>query len=129
MAAEMNSGIQVRTWISRLVQVQHEAGGTHGPAFGSKYGETLGSGFIEDLVADRIQMVKDARPGLIPQEVNVYEQFGVSRTFRRGATSTARIRGVDRDTIDLVNRWRKFESAKRRQPKTTIRILRSWCLR
>jgi hypothetical protein len=74
-------------------------------------------------------MVKDARPGLIPQEVNVYEQFGVSRTFRRGATSTARIRGVDRDTIDLVNRWRKFESAKRRQPKTTIRILRSWCLR
>lgn len=37
MAAITGSGIQVRTWIKRLVQVQHEVGRSHGPAFGDKH--------------------------------------------------------------------------------------------
>jgi hypothetical protein len=120
LAARTDSGLPVRLWIERLVQVLHEAGRSHGPAFGDKYGGTLSSGFIEDLIADRLQIIKNTRPGLIPNEVNCYEHFGVSRSFRRGATSTARARGVDRDTVDLANRWRKFENAKGRQPRLAM---------
>jgi hypothetical protein len=100
--------------------VQHEAGRTHGPAFGDKYGETLDSSFVKDLVSDRLQIIKESQPGLIPPEVDCYSQFGISRSYWRGATSTAKVRGVDRDTIDLVNRWRKFENSKGRQPRLSM---------
>jgi hypothetical protein len=79
MAAQTDPGIQVRTWVSRLVQVQHEAGRSHGPAFRDRYGEMLNSSFIKDLVSDCLQMVRNSRPGLIPNEVDCYEDFGISR--------------------------------------------------
>jgi len=89
MAARTDSGLHIRSWIGRLVQVHHEAGRNHGPAFGDRYGERLDSGFVEGLIADQLQIIKDTRPGVIPSEINCYEHFGVSRLFRRGATSTA----------------------------------------
>ncbi len=120
LAARTDSGLPVRTWIGRLVQVQHEIGRNHGPTFGDRYGEILESSFVEGLIADRLQIIKDTRTGVIPNEVNCYEHFGISRSFRRGATSTARARGVDRDAVNLANRWRKFENAKGQQPRLTM---------
>jgi hypothetical protein len=120
LVAVTNSGIQVRTWISRLVQVHRESGRVHGPAFGNRRGETLSSGFIEGFLADRLQVIKESRPGVIPKEVDCYEHFGISRSFRRGATTTARLRGVDRRIVDLTNRWRKFEDAKGRRPQLAM---------
>jgi hypothetical protein len=120
MAATTDSGIQIREWIKRVVQVQHEAGRGHGPAFGDKYGELLSSGFVEGALSDRLQIIKDTRPGIIAKEVDCYEHFGISRSFRRGATSTARVRGVDKEVVNLANRWRKFESAKGRHPRLSM---------
>jgi hypothetical protein len=120
LAAVTNSGLQVRTWVSRLVQVHREIGRVHGPAFGNRRGETLTSGFVESLLADRLQLIKDTRPGVIPKEVDCYEHFGISRSFRRGATTAARIRGVGREVIDLTNRWRRFEDAKGRRPRLAM---------
>jgi len=117
LAAVTSSGIQVRTWICRLVQVQREAGRSHGPAFGDRHGDTLGSGFVEGLLADRLQLIKDTRPGIIPKEVDCNDHFGISRSFRRGATTTAHLRGVEKRVVDLTNRWRKFEDAKGRRPE------------
>jgi hypothetical protein len=104
MAATTNSEIQIRSWIKRLVVVQHEAGRNHGPAFGDKYGEILESSFIEGTLADRLQIIKDTRPGIIAKEVDCYSHFSISRSFQRGATSMARARGVDREVVDLANR-------------------------
>jgi len=120
MATRTNSGFDIRAWIGRLVQVHQEAGRNHGPAFGDRYGERLDSSFVEGLIADHLQVVKDTRPGVIPSEINCYEHFGVSRSFRCGATSAARARGVDRGTVDLANRWRRFENAKGRQPRLAM---------
>ncbi len=120
MAATTSSGIQIRSWIKHLVVVQHEAGRNHGPAFGDKYGEILESSFIEGTLADRLQIIKDTRPGIIAKEVDCYSHFGISRSFRRGATSTARARGVDKEVVDLANRWRKFEKAKGRHPRLSM---------
>jgi hypothetical protein len=117
MAAITDTGIQLRTCIKRLVLVQHEAGRSHGPAFGDKYGEVLGSGFIQNILSDRLQIIKETRPGVIAKEVDCYKHFRISRSFRRGATSTARARGVDREVIDLANWWRKFEKAKGHHPR------------
>lgn len=54
LVARTDSGLPVRTWIGRLVQVQHEIGRIHGPAFGDRYGEILESSFVEGLIADRL---------------------------------------------------------------------------
>jgi hypothetical protein len=66
-------------------------------------------------------MIQEARPELISKEVQVYKEYGVNRSFRRGATSEARARGVSPEDIDLINRWRSFESAKGKRPRMTMR--------
>ena len=74
----------------------------------------------ELAIMDRLAAIQEADPNLIPKDMDVYEEFGVSRSFRRGATSTARVRGVDDRQVDLVNRWRSFESARGRKPRLTM---------
>ena len=56
LAATSDSGLQVRTWITRLVQVQEEAGHIRGPAFQDNAGNILGSHQIEVPIVERLQM-------------------------------------------------------------------------
>jgi hypothetical protein len=51
----------------------------------------------------------------------VLEDFGLSRSFRRGATSEAYARGIDRDDVDLTNRLKTFEGAKGKRPRMAMR--------
>jgi hypothetical protein len=95
LAAVTGSNIQVREWIRHLLEVQQEVGLTHGPAFGDRSGQRLTSRFIESTLVERLQLIKDTQQGIIPHEIDCYEDFGVSRSFRRGATSTARAQGVN----------------------------------
>jgi hypothetical protein len=116
LAAQTDSGLQVRVWIQRLVQVRERQGQTHGPAFQDGKGNILSSSKMEGSLVEYLQAVKDTQPGVIPPEVDCGEHFGISRSFRRGATSAARARGVDDRQVELINRWRKVESAKGRHP-------------
>jgi hypothetical protein len=61
---------------------------------------------------DRLQGLKDSHVRLIPADVD----FGISHSFCQGATSTARIRGVEGKHVTLINHWRVFENAKGRRP-------------
>jgi hypothetical protein len=60
---------------------------------------------------DWIQILKEMKQGIILPDMDCYEDFGISRSFRRGATSAARTRGVSDKHMDLINRWQKFEGA------------------
>ena len=44
--------------------------------------------------------------------MDITEEFGMSRSFRRGSDSRAIDQEVGTTTINLNNRWRKVESAK-----------------
>ena len=46
---------------------------------------------------------------MIRESVDVHEEYGLSRSFRRGSKSEDLNRGVDEVTIDRNNRWRKIE--------------------
>jgi len=70
---------------------------------------------------ERLIQVQATIHGAIPPEVDIYEQFGISRSFRRGATSVARTRGVNDKTVELINRWRKFEGAWGKHPSLPVR--------
>jgi hypothetical protein len=65
---------------------------------------------------ERLLIVQAARLDLIPLDVDISEQFGVSSSFRRGSTSVARTRGVDNKLVELINHWHKVKSAWGRQP-------------
>jgi len=121
LAATTSSGIQVKLWVSRLVALKELHGQIRGPLFSTRRGGIVHPGLIEAEIMDRLQGIKDSQAGLIPADVDIYEDFGISRSFRRGATSTARIRGVEDKHVTLINRWRVFENAKGRRPTLSMK--------
>jgi hypothetical protein len=60
-------------------------------------------------------------PALIDHDIMVHDSYGISRSFRRGATLEARSRGVSPADIDLINQWCTFENSKGCQPRQNIR--------
>lgn len=73
--------------------------------------------WLELEILDRFVSIQQAKPEIISQDINVYEDYGISRSFRRGATTEARNKRVGEEDINLMNRWRTFESAKGKRPR------------
>ncbi len=117
LAAITASGINTALWVQRLLEVRTLEGRFHGPAFCDVHGALVLPADMELHLLDKLQVVQQHHPTLIPAEIIVSEEYGISRSFRRGATSEARARGVTPDDIDLINRWRTFEHAKGRRPR------------
>lgn len=120
LASVTKSGLMVKQWVSRAASVNEIAGRVRGPLFGDGQGGIIKPKVIELALMDKLQMIKETQPGLIPSDLDVYEDFGISRSFRRGATSTARVRGVEDKHVDLINRWRVFENARGRRPALSM---------
>ncbi len=120
LIATTKSGIPVRIWVQRLVDTRLKEGRRNGPAFGDQAGR-ISYPWYEREILERFQVVQQRRPDIIPPEVQVLEEYGLSRSFRRGATSVARARGVDPADVDAANRWRTFEDAKGCRPRLAMR--------
>lgn len=121
LAACTKSGLKVKVWIGRLLEVHQRDRRFNGPAFCDVLGQVASSPLYEREILERFQMIQERHPEIISRDVQVLEEYGLSRSFRRGATSEARARGVDPDDIDLTNRWRNFESARGRRPRMSMR--------
>jgi hypothetical protein len=121
LIAETKSGLKLKLWVQRLIEVRLVEGRTNGPAFGFEGKHSLGSGKYEQEILERLQSIQSTRPDLISADTQVLEDYGLSRSFRRGATSEARARGVTGEDIDLANRWRNFEGAKGRRPRLAMK--------
>lgn len=76
---------------------------------------------LEPFISDRIARVQSYFPELIRDSVDVHEEYGLFRSFRRISYSEALNRGVDEATIDRHNRWRKIERAGATQAKLPMR--------
>jgi len=117
MVATTASGIQIGVWVKRLVDSKRKHGIPHGPAFSDFQGSLVNTRWLSLEILDRIHTVQSSRPDLIPLEVNVYEEYGISRSFLQGVTTEARNRGVDENDINAMNRWRNVENAKGKRPR------------
>jgi len=71
---------------------------------------------METKFLDPLEAVCWQHPTLIPPTTDVSEEFGVSRSFCRGATPVATNKGAPSDIIEAIGRWRKS-----RHPNITIR--------
>lgn len=76
---------------------------------------------IQPVVLAYLERVKFERPDLIPESVNVHEEYCISRSFRRGATTHARKQGVKKRDIDATNRWRGIENTQGKRINQAMR--------
>ena len=117
------SGLEFRLWLERVAAVlkmeQKHLGA--GPAFCHTDGTMMRSYEMDEELYIGLRKVQQERPDLLPTEVEVEKVYGTFRSLRQGSHTRATeegIRGVD---LELVNRWRMFESGKGGRPHMSMR--------
>jgi hypothetical protein len=113
------SGLEIRVWIERMLL-------WYGPdrkgyVFRDEKGYRVSCGYYAHEILSVIRDIqisdRPSEQGLVEPDCDVFEEFGMSRSFRRGSDSRALAAGVSQATIDLINRWRTTEKAKGRAAK------------
>jgi hypothetical protein len=118
LVEKTKSGLEIRKWINRLIQILMREGKSHGsdqpgPAFCSKdEGEVLSYRFLNELFHEELIRVQEAHSELISSVVEVAETFNLFRSLRRGATSRASALNYSETLINLNNRWRSTQNNK-----------------
>jgi len=114
-------GLEPRKWVGRLLIELEKVGVTSGPFFRDDQGNKVHASFFEQKFFERLEQVKLTKPHLLASVGDIEEEFGVSRSFRRGATSEAVNSGLHPDVIDANNRWRKVHQAGANRPSLAMR--------
>lgn len=114
-------GLHPRKWIGRLLEMYNSLGIRSGPFFCDLKGQRLKARHFEPRFFDRLEMVKATQPHLLAGVEIIEDEFRVSRSFRRGATSEAVNQGAKPDIIDANNRWRRVEQAGASNPSLSMR--------
>jgi hypothetical protein len=96
-------GLEPRKWIGRLIQILQHKGLRNGPLFRGAQGERLKANHFEPNFISWLEHIQETKPELIAGNVDVEEEYGVSHSFRRGATSEAVNNGVKPDVIESNN--------------------------
>jgi len=109
VTTETDSRLKIGCWLKRLLLFKEERGVTRDFLFVDWNEKRTKLGNLELFVLDRITRVKSSFTEMIRESVDVHEEYGLSRSFRRGSKSEDLNRGVDEVTIDRNNRWRKIE--------------------
>ena len=116
MPACTASGLTPRLWVERLLQIYTAASLTHGPLFRDPKGNCARTSTFEDVVLEKLTSIQQQHTRLIPDSVDLNDNFGMSRSFRRGSTTHAKNLGVSDAVIDLNNRWRTFDRIRGSMP-------------
>jgi len=118
MAAVTNTGLQPRRWGIRVIEGYKSLNIQSGPVWRNSKGKQGKMADWEGPILDKIKEVQDKYPHLIDPAVNVYDEYGLSRSFRRGSNTHLRNLNLQnvQDIVDDNNRWRKFDRAKGRMP-------------
>jgi len=115
------SGLRPRYWLEQLVKVRECQGFTSGPAFCDENGRCVKSKVYQTVFHDLLEDVKFQNPELFTVDSDIREDYGISRSMRRGSATRATEAGVSATVIDLINRWRTVERAEGGQPVFRMR--------
>jgi hypothetical protein len=123
MAAETHSGLKPLLWINRLIEEREAQGRVKGWAFVDENGEQVAMNYFAETIYDYLVRIQECCPQLINPGINVLEEVGLARSFRRGSNSQAQNRGVPPEIVDRINRWRTEERAKGKASASSMRVL------
>jgi hypothetical protein len=109
--AVTGSVMRLINWMELLLEEKRAAGLTSGFMFLNSAGKVAKAADFEEQFITRLEWIQQNSEGIIPASMNLWEEFGVRRPSRRGATTEALSAGIDGATIDANNGWRKVEEA------------------
>ena len=113
VAAETRSGLRPLLWADRLVETLASLQLVSGWAFQRDDGSPQQMSDFEEVIFDKLLQVQTERPDLIDPAIDVCEDFGLARSFRRGATTQAQNQRVSETDINWISRWgREGDSGK-----------------
>lgn len=107
-----DGGLNIRKWVDLLsgLLLFENREGEVGPALCNKNGYMIDRWRLNGELQSMMAKVQELGRGIIPGGAEVDRRFNVYRSFRRGATTRAKERGVDEPTIEMNNRWRKWQN-------------------
>ena len=113
------TGIQPGKWIQRMVKWYADDGITTGWVFRNRRNETekAAASEYEDDILGELENVQRSTVNIIGEHVRVYDEFGVSRSFRRGSDAHALNQEVSSIDIEINNRWRSIDNAGGKAPR------------
>jgi hypothetical protein len=79
----------------------------HGPLFRDAKGKRASTADLDVMVHRILERVQKKWRSVIPDVVNVKEEYIVYRSLRRGTTAEAQNAQVPQSVIEANNRWRK----------------------
>ena len=112
------SGIETGLWIQRLISSYQELGIASGPLIrvrtksGTRGYRRAKVRDLDPLFHDVLKRVQNKSPHIISPDLNVAEEFSMSRSLRRGATTHARVQSIPEEMISANNRWRREEASR-----------------
>ncbi len=119
--ASTPGGLHPSRWVRRVLDQYEQKGIVHGYMFRNENGTKMKCKEVEKKFHERLETIQEKRPDLLGPEVDVVEEYGISRSFRRGATSEATNRGAPPDVVELNGQWRKSLKSGASRPNVTIR--------
>ena len=113
------TGLQPGKWIQRMVKWYADDGITTGWVFRNRRNETekAAASEYEDDILGELENVQRSTENIIGEHVRVYDEFGVSRSFRRGSDAHALNQEVSSIDIEINNRWRSIDNAGGKAPR------------
>jgi hypothetical protein len=105
-------------WVNRLVEIIHSSGRRTGRLFARRLRVSKMHEFANDFftVLEKVQATTD----LIPADLVIRDECGISRTIRQSLTAHARNMGIPPELINAVNRWRKEASSDTGSPRLNL---------
>ena len=112
LASTTMSGIPVRWWLEKLLDVRRDEGCHHGPAFGRADGYVSLLREYDGILHHFLAMIQQDDPELIAASDDVRASYSFFCTFRKTAEERARAANLDSSIQNAMNRWRTIENAK-----------------
>ena len=122
IALVSKSGVTPVIWIVRLLELYEQLGIQKGWVFRTKKGDQAKQSDYEGIFFEGLRRIQEDRPDLIGADVNVEEDYALSRSLRRTSTTQARNEQISDKIVEENNRWRKAERAKGRMPSLPMRL-------
>jgi len=124
VSCETKSGINITRWVRLAMASEGESRNMF--LFSDSDGRREKGGVYEDYLFSLLERIQREHPEHIPASIDVREAFGISRSFRRGATSIAQNAPrseCDEGDVDRNNRWRLVDRARMKQASMKMQQL------
>jgi hypothetical protein len=115
------SGLEVGVWATRMRDSLLERGRVHGFVFANSRGKQAKASAYEPRFFEQLNFVRGRHRDLFPPGIVVEDDYGLSRSGRRGSATEAANQGVPEWVIEMICRWRKVERAQGRAPNLGMR--------